>query len=158
MQKAFFKLSVLVMIAGLTACSSSMSSMPHFPGFGSSDNASGQNVSPSSGVVATTVDQSTGQEVPVNVTMAGGEAIGLKSMDEIDKSKMSHALDGTPGKATQWQNGATGISYTVTPIKKVVINGNPFCRQYQVTIAKGTNSRDLTGTACVTTDGTWHTI
>lgn len=159
MQKAFYKLAILFLAVGLTACTDYMSSFPHIPGFGSgSTNNNAQLPVAKNGMVGTTVDQSTGQAVPVAVNMSGGEAIGLKSMDELDKSKMSHALDGAPGKATTWQNASSGITYTVTPTRKVVISGNPFCREYQVKIARGSNSRDVTATACVTTDGSWHTI
>lgn len=156
MHKAIFKAAVILAAASfISACSDYLPNMSGLPGFSSNKTS---DVAAKNGTVGATVDQKTGQDVPVNITMSGGEAIGLKSMDELDKSKMSHALDSPPGKSTHWQNGATGIDYTVTPIKKIVVNGNPFCRQYQVLIQKGEYKRDMTGNACVTTDGTWHTV
>ena len=77
-------------------------------------------------------------------------------MDELDRSKLSHALDGGIGKATSWQNVATGIEYTVIPTEKISINGNPFCRKYTITSVKSGQSRESSGTACVSSDGAWH--
>lgn len=84
----------------------------------------------------------------------GGSA--ENSMDEIDKSKLSRALDGGLGKATSWENANTGTTYTVVPTAKLTIGGNPFCRKYTVTKEKGTNKNEVNGTACVSTDGAWH--
>jgi surface antigen len=153
MQKIFIKIALLAAVASLTACSN-MPGMYGIPGFGSSSKAQGTE---KQGLPATSVDQ-TGKQTNVNITMTGGGEIGLKSMDAEDKSKMSHALDSGTGKATQWANGATGINYTVTPVKKVEIKGNPFCRTYVVVVMKGDYKKEVNGTACVTTDGSWHTI
>jgi surface antigen len=109
------------------------------------------------GVMARTVDR-TGEEKPVAVTMSGGGEIGLQSMDASDKLKMSKALDAATGKSTSWVNSRTNVKFTVTPIKKVVIQDNPFCRHYQVIAEKGNSRKESSGTACVMTDGSWHTI
>lgn len=153
MHKLVMRMAIIAAAAGLTACSN-MPSMSSMPGFGSSTNAQGTE---KQGMPATSVDQG-GKETNTNITMTGGGEIGLKSMDEQDKAKMSHALDNGTGKSTHWANGASGISYTVTPVKKVVIQGNPFCRTYLVVVEKGTYKKEINGTACVTTDGGWHTI
>jgi surface antigen len=127
--------------------------MPNMPDYNSAQGSGPA----ASGVVATSVDP-TGRETNVNLTMTGGGEIGLKSMDANDKSKMSHALDNATGKSTHWVNGVSGINFTVTPTRKVVVENNPFCRQYLVVIAKGSYQKQFNGTACVTTDGSWHTI
>lgn len=92
--------------------------------------------------------------------VATGEAPGssLAKMDEADRSKMFHALDSAPGKATNWTNPATGIAYTVTPVKKVTINGNPYCREYQTIAVKEDKQKEINGTACVGQDGQWHSV
>lgn len=147
MQKIFFKMTLLIAAISLTACSN----MSGIPGFGTDVQAANK------GLPATSVDES-GRETNVNITMTGGGEIGLRSMDAQDKNKMSRALDSGTGKETHWQNGATGITYAVTPIRKVVIQGNPFCREYHVVVMKGKYRREMNGTACVTTDGSWHMI
>ena len=78
------------------------------------------------------------------------------AMDELDKSKLYHALDGGIGKSTSWDNVATGTEYTVVPTEKVTLSGNPYCRKYTVTSVRNNNSRQITGTACVSSDGAWH--
>lgn len=143
----------VVVILGLTACSG------NFPGmFGYSQggreisNAPGEK-----GLAGTSVDAA-GRETKVNVTMTGGGEIGVASMTADDKAKMARALDAGTGKSTQWQNGITGITYTVTPTKKVEIKGNPFCQEYNVVASKGSFSKSINDTACVTADGSWHTV
>lgn len=149
MYKAFVKLVFIMLATAVTGCSN----MPTIPGFGSTKTVSQE----SKGLVGTSVDK-TGKQTTVNVTMSGGGDIGVRSMDGNDKIKMSRALDAAPGKATHWENGTSGIGYTVTPIKKVVIQGNPFCREYEVTVTKGNYKKEIRETACITSDGSWHTI
>lgn len=89
-------------------------------------------------------------------SMIGGNI--ERSMDEIDRSKLTSALDHSVGKSVKWVNSNTRVSYTVIPTKKVVINGNPFCRHYTITASSGTRSRTMSGTACVGADGAWKMI
>lgn len=77
-------------------------------------------------------------------------------MDVNDRTKLSHALDKAPGSSTAWVNSNTGISYVVVPTKKITINDNPYCRAYNVTASKDGQSRELSGTACVSPDGSWQ--
>jgi surface antigen len=153
MQKAYSKVAFILLVASLTGCSGGI---PGFSSSSSSDNSKASSLE-TKGVVGTSVDEQ-GREKNVNVTMTGGSEIGLRSMDSEDKSKMSHALDAGTGKPSHWENGATGIGYTVTPTRKVEVQGNPFCREYSVTANKGSFTRTMIGTACVTTDGSWHAI
>jgi surface antigen len=148
------KMGLFICVMGLTACSQMMGTQAETNAAAPQGPAVGLD---KQGVIAKSVDN-TGQETNVNLTMSGGGEIGLASMDASDKLKMSRALDGATGKATHWVNSASGVNFTVTPIKKVVIENNPFCRQYLVEVARGSNQKELTGTACVTTDGSWHTI
>lgn len=97
-----------------------------------------------------------------NKQVASGEAVGghiSLSMDENDKSKLSHALDKPLGKSTQWTNQNTGTMYTVVPTEKLTVNGNPFCRKYTVTASKGDKSRETNGTACVApASSNWESV
>jgi len=82
-----------------------------------------------------------------------------KSMDENDKFKMSHALDKSLGKPTHWMNDHTKISYTVTPVKKLSMNGNKICRKYTIMSVRGTNKNETIGTACVSAeDSNWQIV
>jgi surface antigen len=94
--------------------------------------------------------------VNTNEPLIGGST--ERSMDANDKLKMSKALDKAPGKSTEWTNDRTGITYNVTPVKKIVINNNPFCREYETVITRRSNSNTLTGTACIGDDGNWHSL
>lgn len=155
MRNVWLKTVLLTCVLGLAGCSQMMGTAPSEPGVAAPQGpAVGLD---KQGVIATSVDHA-GQETSVNLTMTGGGEIGLASMDANDKLKMSRALDAATGKATHWTNNGSGVSFTVTPIKKVVIENNPFCRQYLVEVSRGSNQKELTGTACVTTDGSWHTI
>lgn len=150
MQKVIFQAVAMIFALTLAGCSEYMPSLSGQAPEQANNIATKQ-------IVGGTVDQ-TGKEMNVNITMTGGGDISLKSMTQEDKNKMSRAMDAATGKSTHWTNSATGVSYTVTPIKKVVIEGNPFCRRYTVLVEQGDYKRDISGTACVTTDGSWHTI
>lgn len=96
-----------------------------------------------------------------SMAAAGGSEISggaVSGMDSIDRNKMYHALDSSPGKSTQWQNASTGATYTVTPIRKTTVGDNKFCREYQITKTVGSNVQNSTGTACVGTDGSWKSV
>lgn len=105
--------------------------------------------------------QATAQPEVVGANTKPGVAIGGSagmSMDAFDRVRLSRALDKAPGKSTSWENAMTGTNYTVTPIRKISVNGNPFCREYQVEASRGDNKRESTGTACVATDGGWSEV
>lgn len=152
MTKPSIKLVLILLSMSLTSCSS-MQSLTSYPSSTTVKEAANQG----GGTFVT----STGTTVPVATVSESNQPLGgegARSMDEIDKSKLSHALDSPLGKATHWENGNTGINYTVVPTQKVTINGNSLCRKYQVTLEKGDKSRQINGTACISTDGNWHPI
>ena len=104
-------------------------------------------------------DQNTLQNVKLGTAPAGDEPIGgslEKYMDSDDKTKMSRALDKAPGKTTSWTNNRLGMHYAVTPIRKVVLKDNPYCRTYQMTATRGSHTKEVSGTACISEDGNWH--
>ncbi len=147
-----FKLAILALSISLTACSN----MSFFNS--SSPNKVQPKTAPTkpNGAFVTT----TGEDVPVTAVEGSGRLGGAvaSSMDVIDKSKLSHALDKPLGKSTTWTNSNSGIKYTVTPTEKVAINGNSLCRRYSISSAKNDKTRDGGGTACVSTDGNWHSV
>jgi surface antigen len=90
-------------------------------------------------------------------TEVGGQLAA--SMDDSDKNKMFHALDKGLGKSTEWTSPHSGISYSVVPTGKLTVNGNPYCRNYQVTGRKNNQGQTVTGTACVSpTDSSWQVV
>lgn len=106
-------------------------------------------------------DQNTLQSVNLGTTPVSNEPVGgslEKGMDETDKIKMFKALDKTPGKTTSWTNNRTGVKYEVTPVRKVVVKDNPYCRSYQMTATHNNSPKEVSGTACVSNDGVWHSI
>ena len=155
MQNVLIKLFLIVITVTLAACSTTHDTISSV---GDADTTQKKTVHKPA---AQASDQNTIHEVNLGKTSASGELIGgsiEKMMDADDKLRMSRALDKSPGKTTTWQNPNTGISYAVTPVKKVVLRDNPFCREYRTTASKGEQSKEMTGTACVATDGNWHTV
>jgi surface antigen len=80
------------------------------------------------------------------------------AMDNVDKSKLSHAMDKSPGKSTHWVNSANGTKYTVTPVRAVSVNGNHYCRQYSLSAERSGKTRTTTGVACVGDDTNWKDV
>jgi surface antigen len=94
-------------------------------------------------------------------TLAGafiGGAIG-RNMDDTDRMKMSHSLETNPvGKPAYWQNERTGNTYTVTPVRNVSMDGNPYCREYRTVANIGGKTQQVYGTACRQPDGAWKVV
>lgn len=147
--------SVIFITIILAACSTFSSNNESNP---PSPSPTAENPVASAGLVGVNVNQKTGEEENVVVNMAGGGSIATSSMNQSDKTQMSHALDAPLGKSIQWSNTETGYSYTVTPIQKLVIQQNPFCREYGVVTVKNGDREVQRGTACVMNDGNWHKV
>jgi len=80
------------------------------------------------------------------------------NMDNVDLSKLSRAMDKSPGRSTHWENAARGVKYTVTPVKRVTVNGNKFCRSYSLIEERGSHQRSADGVACVGDDTNWKDV
>lgn len=143
MYKALIKLgSVIVLGSALAACSSSM-------------------FAPSQSGGKT---MASGEEKPIELSGApvadtaplAGNIEG--SMDDNDRNKLSRALDAGIGKESRWVSSATGITYSVMPTRKISVGGNNLCRQYTITATRGSSRQQVSGSACVGSDGAWHTV
>lgn len=104
----------------------------------------------------------TGKLLAVGVgTLAGaliGGAIG-RSMDDVDRMKMSHALESNNvGQPAYWRNQRTGASYTVVPVRNVSYHGNAYCREYRTTAIVAGKKEQVYGTACRQPDGSWKMV
>lgn len=145
------RITVILSVMLLSSCSS----LP----FGSTPSAD-QPVVPTTQVDAatngTTPAASAPDETPTTTTDAGttNAAVG-GGMSASDQGKLSHALDAPLGQPTTWVSETNGTTYTVVPTAKVNINGNPYCRKYNVKSEKGSQSNAYTGTACVSADSSW---
>ncbi len=158
MHNPFRKLAILVFILSIAGCSSNPSN-PH--------NSITQSISNIFQSSSSTKSEATSSVQPIATTATTAEsetptvAMGgsiRKSMDGVDMTKLSRAMDKSPGKATHWENGATGISYTVVPIRAVTVNGNHYCRKYTLTAEHAGNQRSTTGVACVGDDTNWKDV
>lgn len=154
MLKPSMRLAVLMLSMSLTACST-------MPSFMSSTGGPGATMTKQPTKEQGTFVTNTGNAVPVAAVKESNQALGgtaSNSMDVIDKSKLSRALDSPLGKSTHWSNANTGIDYTVVTTQKVTVNGNSLCRKYNIEAAKDDKTRQMSGTACVSTDGNWHPV
>lgn len=160
MKPALMKALLLSASLLLTACSSITESPTHKPATVETAQESIRNAPSSQTVTEEPNDQNTLQSVNLGATTSDAPVGGSieKSMDPDDKIKMSRALDKAPGKTTSWTNNRTGMSYDVTPVRKVVFKNNPFCRTYQMAATRGSHTKEVSGTACVSEDGNWHPI
>lgn len=135
MRHLILKLTTLsIIIAGLTACS------------GMSDQ----------GGMMTSWMGGSQQAQPLSSGPVGGKL--AMNMNTEDLNKMSRALDKAPGKSTDWVSTSTGTKYTVTPVKKVMVQGREHCRSYTVTATRGGNTQQTSGTACIGDDGEWRPL
>lgn len=114
------------------------------------------------GALGSTVGKGSGRiAAVVGGTLIGaiiGGSIG-KTMDDVDRMKMTQALETAPTNAPYaWKNPDTGNSYTVTPTATVVsANGQP-CREYTTTAVIGTRHEQIYGRACRDAQGNWAIV
>ena len=88
--------------------------------------------------------------------MLGGH-IG-QSMDEVDRMKMSRALETCQtNQTTRWVNPDNGNRYSVTPKRTYSRHGQP-CREYTTTAIIGGKKQEIYGTACRQADGSWRVV
>lgn len=108
-------------------------------------------------VVATGINDTS----PIPTAVASSGQLGgqlASSMDSLDRSHLSHGLDGPVGRATQWISARSGVQYTLIPTRKFTMNGNSFCRQYTLTATRGAQSRTISGSACVDQNSNWESV
>ena len=105
----------------------------------------------------------TGEEA-IQVTtknVGNGDPLGgylEQYMDQNDQFKLSRGLDSALGKSTTWTNPVNGAEFTVTPVNKVNMAGSKYCRTYRLTMAKKGSKDQVSGTACIGADGSWHVV
>lgn len=144
MYKAILKLAgIIVLGSALGACSSMFSHEQQGGGKAVASNGEEKPI------------ELSGEPVADTAPLAGNIQ---SSMDENDRTRLSRALDGGIGKETRWVSGSTGITYAVVPTRKISVGGNSLCRKYTITASRGGSRQQVSGSACIGSDGAWHTV
>lgn len=102
-----------------------------------------------------------GQVAATGIGMLVGAKIGGligKSMDDLDRLKLSQALESCQTNHTvHWVNPDNGNRYAVTPKRTYTRHGQA-CREYTTTAIIGGKRQEIYGTACRTSDGCWRVV
>ena len=114
------------------------------------------------GVLGSNVGKGTGQTVAI----VGGTILGVlvggnigRTMDQVDQNCVSQIMEHSPtGRAVEWQNPDTGVSYEVVPTQTRQDTQGRYCREYQTTASVGGRTQQVYGTACRQPDGSWKII
>ncbi len=113
------------------------------------------------GLVGSQFGGGVGRAAAIGGGMVLGAMIGGKigqSMDEVDRMKMSRALETSEtNQTTRWVNPDNGNRYAITPKRTYNRHGQP-CREYSTTAIIGGKKQEIYGTACRTADGSWRVI
>lgn len=104
-----------------------------------------------------------GNAVAVGAGIVGGALIGGlmgHSMDSSDSMQGNTAVaDNSTNQTSSWYNPNKRIKYTMTPTSgRFTVNGNPNCRNFHFTSTRAGKMHDYDGTACLMSDGYWHSI
>ena len=91
-----------------------------------------------------------------------GNQVG-KSLDNADRTQMQRAQQtayAAPiGQQITWNNGQSGNSGTITPVRDGRDNRTgAYCREFQQTVTIGGKTESAYGTACRQPDGTWKVV
>ncbi|GAB4392248.1 MAG: RT0821/Lpp0805 family surface protein [Gammaproteobacteria bacterium] len=118
------------------------------------------------GVLGNQIGSGSGRTVAtIGGTLVGafiGGSIG-KSMDEVDRLKVSRALENNrTNHSTTWTNPDSKAQYTVTPTRTYYHSTGQGqtqpCREYTTTAIIGGESKKIYGKACRMDDGSWKVV
>jgi surface antigen len=113
------------------------------------------------GVLGSQVGSGRGRTTATVIGALAGSAIGGsigRSMDELDRMKMSATLETTrTGVATTWNNPDTGYDYRMVPTRTYESAEGP-CREYTLDAEIGGGTEQVYGTACRQADGSWKIV
>lgn len=112
------------------------------------------------GALGSQVGKGKGQIAAIVVGTLIGAAVGGKvgkSMDDVDRMKVSRTLETSQSNRTNyWTNPDSGNEYTVTPQPAYQSRGRP-CREYTMDARVDGRSQQVVGTACRNSNGQWVT-
>lgn len=113
------------------------------------------------GVMGSTIGKGSGRTAAI----VGGTVLGVlvggsvgRSMDEVDRLYVDHALETVPNRdSLAWQNPDTRAAYEVTPLATYQ-DGGRYCREYTATAWVAGKEQQIYGTACRQPDGSWEVV
>ncbi len=114
------------------------------------------------GVLGSNIGKGSGQTVAIIggtiLRVLVGGSIG-RTMDQVDQNCVGQIMEHSPtGRAVEWQNPDTGVSYEVVPTQTRQDTQGRYCREYQTTATVGGRTQQVFGTACRQPDGSWQII
>jgi surface antigen len=111
------------------------------------------------GAVGSQVGDGDGRAVAIIIGSVLGAAIGReigRDLDDGDRACIGHALElGQAGRAVQWINDKTRVSYLVTPLALVAGDAKN-CRRFSIKVTSNGKAHTSSGRACRDTAGAWN--
>lgn len=100
------------------------------------------------------------------VAIIGGTIIGAivggsigRAMDEVDQNCVGQVLEHAPdGRTVIWADPDGGPRYRVTPVRTYQDEGGRYCRDYTTSAVINGAEREIHGTACRLSDGSWRLV
>lgn len=110
------------------------------------------------GILGHQVGGGSGQVLATFIGTIAGAVIGGnigRSMDETDQLNAAATLENVrTGVSSGWVNPDTGYEYVMTPTRTYDSGTGP-CREYTLDAQIGGETRQIYGTACRQSDGSW---
>lgn len=113
------------------------------------------------GALGSTIGHGSGKSAAIIGGTIIGSVLGSRvgrSMDEVDRMKLNTALESTPtNQSYSWNNPDKRSSYSVTPTKTVVSDGQP-CRNFTTSANINGRYETVHGRACRDQNGSWKMV
>lgn len=110
------------------------------------------------GAIGSTVGKGDGRTVAIIIGTVLGAVVGHQigeEMDKADRACIGHALELAGDKRTVvWDNPDSGLSYRVTPVRGMEIDGRK-CREYDLNVRGNGVNENHREKACQVSEGTW---
>lgn len=111
------------------------------------------------GAIGSTVGKGDGKTVAIILGTVLGAVVGNqvgKEIDNSDRACIGHALELAADKRTVvWDNPDSGLSYHVTPVRGMDIDGRK-CREYDLAVRGNGINEKRREKACQVDEGTWR--
>ncbi|GBG12877.1 type I secretion protein ATPase [Novimethylophilus kurashikiensis] len=110
------------------------------------------------GAIGSTVGKGDGRTVAIIIGSVLGAVVGHQigeQMDKADRACIGHALElASDRNSVVWDNPNSGLSYRVTPVRGLDIDGRK-CREYDLAIRGDGVNEKRREKACQVSEGTW---
>lgn len=111
------------------------------------------------GAIGSTVAKGDGKAVAIILGSVLGAVVGHQigeEMDKADRACIGHALELAADRRTVvWDNPQSGLSYHVTPIRGMDMDGRK-CREYDLAVHGNGVDEKRREKACQVSEGTWR--